>query len=351
MSFEKQPAPNHGFIYILSNASMPGVYKVGLTTNSVRQRAQELASTGVPTEFRAEKIFEIEDHHLRTIEQRCHITLKNKNYHHGKEFFKAPLSLVVEIVEDTIHEITRQKKPDLIGLAAQRATEREREQTIARLQIEKEMLRKKIDQETSEHTERQTQQRSIFSNNASIEAEKEAFQKIKEITMLETGLKSGEQPLLQSLFLILTYGLGMLVTLPSAGWFTLVWAVCGGIVLVYFAFIKPEKFNKKLSENMSRMPELRLEIYQKKMREYDESMISVNHYPNRKIALEKEFFEKSQALGKLQAGGSRATFSEKILTCPACKNSNIYIVHQRVIKCKTCLISNDISTFSEAVQQ
>ena len=51
MSFEKQPEPNQGFIYILSNVSMPGVYKVGLTTNSVRQRAQELASTGVPTEF------------------------------------------------------------------------------------------------------------------------------------------------------------------------------------------------------------------------------------------------------------------------------------------------------------
>lgn len=42
----------NGFIYILKNESMPGVYKIGMTTTSPEQRAKEISSTtGVPTPF------------------------------------------------------------------------------------------------------------------------------------------------------------------------------------------------------------------------------------------------------------------------------------------------------------
>ena len=43
---------NAGYIYVLINASMPGLIKVGMTTNTPEERAEQLSSaTGVPTPF------------------------------------------------------------------------------------------------------------------------------------------------------------------------------------------------------------------------------------------------------------------------------------------------------------
>ncbi|MDC0850100.1 GIY-YIG nuclease family protein [Pseudomonas aeruginosa] len=41
----------YGFVYVLTSPAMPGLYKVGATTRSPRQRAEELSrGTGVPHE-------------------------------------------------------------------------------------------------------------------------------------------------------------------------------------------------------------------------------------------------------------------------------------------------------------
>lgn len=43
---------NHGYVYILSNPSMPGLLKIGMTRFDPTRRVQELSSaTGVPTQF------------------------------------------------------------------------------------------------------------------------------------------------------------------------------------------------------------------------------------------------------------------------------------------------------------
>lgn len=42
----------NGFIYVLGNALMPGVYKIGMTTKTPEERAKEISSaTGVPQPF------------------------------------------------------------------------------------------------------------------------------------------------------------------------------------------------------------------------------------------------------------------------------------------------------------
>ena len=41
-------AGEFGYVYILTNPSMPGLVKVGKTTNTPNQRMSELHSTGVP---------------------------------------------------------------------------------------------------------------------------------------------------------------------------------------------------------------------------------------------------------------------------------------------------------------
>lgn len=152
MTTNKEPDPGCGFIYILSNPSMPGVYKIGLTTNTVKRRIQELNTTGIPKSFRAEKIFQISEIYLRNVEQLAHKKLKNKDLHHGKEFFEGSLIDCVQAVEDSIYEITNEHQVDLIGEAKERAeADRRKRELNKRLLEEKKarlsLVNKQIDSE------------------------------------------------------------------------------------------------------------------------------------------------------------------------------------------------------------
>lgn len=125
MSADQEPTKGKGFIYVLSNDSMPGLLKVGLTENSVRQRIRELSgSTGVPTEFKLEKAFEIDAHLLFRVEQTIHRELKGAGFHHQKEFFNVSLTQCTTLAEDVILRITGGSAPELVGQALRRAEAR-----------------------------------------------------------------------------------------------------------------------------------------------------------------------------------------------------------------------------------
>ncbi|MGP8777143.1 GIY-YIG nuclease family protein [Pseudomonas aeruginosa] len=52
----------YGFVYVLTSPAMPGLYKVGATTRSPRQRAEELSrGTGVPHEFEVAFYAEVQE--------------------------------------------------------------------------------------------------------------------------------------------------------------------------------------------------------------------------------------------------------------------------------------------------
>lgn len=54
-SCESSSEAGTGYIYCMSNESMPGLLKIGMTMESPDERAKELSSsTGVPTPFRVE---------------------------------------------------------------------------------------------------------------------------------------------------------------------------------------------------------------------------------------------------------------------------------------------------------
>lgn len=76
-----------GFVYILSNDAMPGIYKIGMTYKKPELRANELNTTGVPTPFKVEYCIYIENYTM--IERLIHEKLKN--YQFGKEFFNYEL--------------------------------------------------------------------------------------------------------------------------------------------------------------------------------------------------------------------------------------------------------------------
>jgi hypothetical protein len=88
------------------------------------------------------------------VEKQAHTALKNRGFHHGKEFFRAQLSVCVWVVEDSIHEITGATSPDLIGLARQRAElqRKERERAAERATYEaaqKQRLRAELEGENA----------------------------------------------------------------------------------------------------------------------------------------------------------------------------------------------------------
>lgn len=100
-SFERQPGileemaipPDFrmaGWVYILSNEYMPGIFKVGMTTTSPETRAKELSSaTGVPYPFKVEAAFHCED--PSKSEREIHEVLENERINESREFFKDDL--------------------------------------------------------------------------------------------------------------------------------------------------------------------------------------------------------------------------------------------------------------------
>ncbi|HWR35375.1 MAG TPA: GIY-YIG nuclease family protein [Clostridia bacterium] len=96
--------PEPGFIYVLINASMPNLLKVGRTTRPPEERVRELNVTAVPTPFiLAYKAF-VRD--SARAEQFVHTYLGTKGYRvsQQREFFNAPMDMVV----DAIREAQRQ---------------------------------------------------------------------------------------------------------------------------------------------------------------------------------------------------------------------------------------------------
>lgn len=79
---------NHGFVYVLSNPSMPGLLKIGMTRFNPSRRVQELSSaTGVPTPFQL--VYYREFHNCVVAELEIHSLLASKGlrYNDQREFF------------------------------------------------------------------------------------------------------------------------------------------------------------------------------------------------------------------------------------------------------------------------
>lgn len=87
-----------GFVYILRNEAMPGLYKVGATTRSPHQRAKELChGTGVAHEY--EVVFYGEAEAPFVLEKKVHAALNAKRLSSNREFFYGPLIDIIKLIE------------------------------------------------------------------------------------------------------------------------------------------------------------------------------------------------------------------------------------------------------------
>ena len=76
------------FVYVLSNESMPGTYKIGKTSD-IKTRLKDLDSTSNPTPFKVEILFECEDHDY--VEKKMHKIFSDYRVRSNREFFRTNL--------------------------------------------------------------------------------------------------------------------------------------------------------------------------------------------------------------------------------------------------------------------
>lgn len=86
-----------GWVYVLSNACMPGIYKIGMTTNDPEARAKEISQgTGVPAPFEVVKAYFSQN--PREDELIIHEELAEYRFNPNREFFKCPLAVIEECI-------------------------------------------------------------------------------------------------------------------------------------------------------------------------------------------------------------------------------------------------------------
>ncbi len=88
-----------GYVYILTNPSMPGLVKIGKTTRNSQTRAREISSgTGVPTPYKVAHERWVVDCHAA--EREIHAELTRQRRNKNREFFKLKLDEAIEIVDE-----------------------------------------------------------------------------------------------------------------------------------------------------------------------------------------------------------------------------------------------------------
>jgi len=77
--------PKQGIVYILTNPAMPGLVKIGQTTNEITNRMNELNTTGVPFPFDCVFACEVED--CKVVENALHKAFYPNRVNPKREFF------------------------------------------------------------------------------------------------------------------------------------------------------------------------------------------------------------------------------------------------------------------------
>jgi len=85
------------FVYVLSNPSMPGLVKVGFSTKVPHERAEELATTGVPLPFEVEYYCLVDE--PAALEASVHQAMREMRQACDREFFRASAAEAIACIE------------------------------------------------------------------------------------------------------------------------------------------------------------------------------------------------------------------------------------------------------------
>lgn len=87
------------WVYIMSNPTMPGYYKIGYTKNDPDERAKQISNaTGVIVPMVVEWAFHC--YNGFALEQECHNKLKEYRVNSGREFFQIPYEKAKQVIQE-----------------------------------------------------------------------------------------------------------------------------------------------------------------------------------------------------------------------------------------------------------
>ena len=98
---------NQGYVYILSNPSLPGLVKIGQTSRSPEERARELSkNTSIPENFVVE--FEIYTSDRVELEKDAHRQLSSYRVNARREFFRVEIEKAAQLLRQAAEQLQHQ---------------------------------------------------------------------------------------------------------------------------------------------------------------------------------------------------------------------------------------------------
>ncbi|MBS5999391.1 MAG: GIY-YIG nuclease family protein [Haemophilus haemolyticus] len=166
-----------GWVYILSNPAMPGLFKVGYTDRDPFSRAKEISqATGVPFDFIVE--YQIYVSHPYELEQKTHKLLHNHRVNNNREFFNCSYEDVVETIRVAINDLYKHIDNFVFGSESSYKTEKD---ILEKKLIEKQNAIKKALEEKRFKIEQAVRYEKEKLDKFILSLEREEKQKIAEI--------------------------------------------------------------------------------------------------------------------------------------------------------------------------
>ena len=116
--FIMETSKNYEIVYLLSNPSMPGIYKIGTTERKdISARMNELYTTGVPTRFECIRACKVKDG--KRAESMLHTVFMKDRINPNREFFRIEPEQVIVIFDyieqnnaDVTFEVQNELQPN-----------------------------------------------------------------------------------------------------------------------------------------------------------------------------------------------------------------------------------------------
>ena len=86
-----------GIVYVITNPEMPGLVKIGHTSQTIEQRLRDLDKTGVPVPFECVAAWEFED--AAAVEGTLHSAFADRRVRRSREFFRVSPGQPIAILE------------------------------------------------------------------------------------------------------------------------------------------------------------------------------------------------------------------------------------------------------------
>ena len=109
----------YGIVYLLTNPVMPGLVKIGMTTQEdIERRMRELYTTGVPVPFECQFACKVKKTDCAKIEKALHTAFAPQRINANREFFRIQVEQAKAILElfhhtDVTEEVSDEIENDL----------------------------------------------------------------------------------------------------------------------------------------------------------------------------------------------------------------------------------------------